>query len=406
MVEHDSTVRNAALALSAQHEYYVSNTGAFLAEYSLHHYQKALRQVIRLSEPDASFDAILGVCVIACQIESLRGGYEAATRHAIAGMRMIADQRSANQKSGLGEEELRSIFTDLQFQVLEANADEFHIHYPNMKEEVGPVPTAFKGVEDALPHLHVIGMRLFTLFEKAEGCEAGNWPASMPAELFEEYELTRAIFEEWAEAIARTESIARRTTGQQFQGLLVLKIFEASIRVDLDIFPRGEEAYDDFIAHNHGILKLVEVFLLSQGCNVVSTMGQDGQPSPKSRYFTSALGIVGLLFEIASRTADKSLCDEAVRLLRLAKRREGIWDSDAAANLLEKIKELEDHVTAIRGDNPRIKFVITEIRLVSDQKCLINYGFKQKRPGYFHSHWFEDIRPGEGVIESVMLDIS
>lgn len=415
LVQNNGAVRNAAFALSAIHEYYLDQapTKAFLAEYSLHHYQKALRQVIRLSSPGDSFDSILGVCVIACQIESLRGGFEAATRHAVAGMKMIADQRSSvvDSKTGLSEDDLSSIFSDLQYQVLEANADEFHINYPSLEEQVGPIPEAFKVVEEALPHLHTINMQLLNLFETAESYykpSVWNW-STIPTDLIAEYDSTRANFEAWAGALSRTESIARGVTGQQLHGFLALKIFEATMRVDLDIFPRGEAAYDDFITQNHGILKLVEVFLLSQGCNT----GMNHAPSHEvrststSRYFTSSLGIVGLLFEIATRTADKTLRDEAARLLRIAKRREGIWDSDAALRLLERIEELEDRATAIRDDSDcDSKFVITEIKLLSDQKCLVTYGFKKIESGYFYSHWFENIQPGEGVVESVTLDIS
>jgi hypothetical protein len=421
LIQHDSAVRNAAFALSALHEHYLGDGHGFgqvnLPEYSLHHYQKALRQVIRTQAPEESFDSVLGVCVISCQIESLRGGFEEATRHAVAGMKMIADYRgTAASKPGLRREDLRRIYSDLQYQVLEANAEEFSIPCPWADPLQDTIPVAFKVVEEALPYLHRIGMRHFNLYEQAEVCcNSGLFPVEqMPTELIQQHASLKADFESWASALSQTETVVQGRNAQQQAGFLALKIFEASMRIDIDLFPRGEDAFDEYIAENKAILKLVEVFFASQSSGLVPGSGVSGENSSCSawkprRYFTASLGIVGLLFDLATRTADCSLRNEALRLLRLAHRREGIWDSMIAANLVERLAEFEDGCRAARsvdGVDANATFVVTEIKLLSDAECLVHYGFKRREAGSFYSHWFEGLAPKEGPADSVVLDVS
>jgi hypothetical protein len=415
LIQHDSAVRNAAFALSALHEHYLGDRHGFshvnLPEYSLHHYQKALRQVIRNQAPEDSFDSVLGVCIISCQIESLRGGFEEATRHAMAGMKMIADhRRPAASKSGLNPEDLRRIFNDLQYQVLEANAEEFSIPCLWAAPPTDTIPVAFKMVEEALPYLHRIGLRHFNLIEQAEMCSNELFPAwQMPTELIQRHALLKADFERWSSALSKTETVVRGGSTQQQNGFLVLKIFEASMRVDLELFPCGEDAFDDFTTENNAILKLVEVFFESQTHGRISLSDEQNLGSWKQqRYFTASLGIVGLLFDLARRTADLFLRDEALRLLRLAHRREGIWDSLIAANLVERLAEFEACCRATRqaGEDANDDFVVTEIKLLSDVECLVHYGFKRRKPGAFYSHWFEGLAPFDGPAKTVVLDIS
>lgn len=415
LIQREAAVRNAAFALSALHEHYLGHTSAqvHLQEYSLHHYQKALRQVIHMREPGDSFSSILGVCILACQIESLRGNFEEATRHAKAGMKMIADfEGSSHLIAGLSHDELHSVFIDFQYHVLEANAEESHIPYSLDEALPLAIPKAFLTVEDALPYLHRLEMRQSNFYKMVEHHHSTWMSSPMTDSLIEEHQSIRSDFECWSAALSSTRSFMQHGSAQQHNGFLVLKISEAAIRIDLDLIPRGEAAYDDFVANNKAILKLVEELFSSQrGDGDIAHPSDDSSivtwPSRSIRYFTNALGIVGLLFEIATRTEDSSLRNEALRLLRMGHRREGPWDSLMAANLVERLVELKNSCTAAQSMvDGTSRLIITEIKLLSDSRCLIHYRFKRQEPGGIFSCWFDDMPPHNGPLQSMMLDIS
>lgn len=409
MVEHDAIVRNAAFALSTLHEHYLMHTAnqILVSEYSLHYYQKALQQIICLSTPSESFDSILGVCILACQFESLRGCFEDATRHAIAGVKIIADYqlKITGLTSGLSEDELGHLLLNLQYQVMDAGVDEIYSHTQPVIKQAVPVPLTFRVVEDALAYLDSLYTRSFSLYEKAElYYKTGDGNTSViPPDLLGEYRFLCTDFELWSEALSRTGNSADGGACQKVPGFLALKIFEASMRLELDVFFRGEEAYDDFSLENFGILKLVETFLLCQGYDPVPNQTRSARPPP---HFTASLGIVGLLFDIAIRTERIALRKEATRLLRTANRREGVCDSNVMAKVVDQIDELENRATAVkRSCDHNSKFVISEVKPLSEQEVRVAYALKERRVGQFYCYWFEDNPPDRYPVQSVLLKI-
>jgi hypothetical protein len=72
------------------------------------------------------------------------------------------------------------------------------------------------------------------------------------------------------------------------------------------------------------------------------TTSQPPLPAVVRPTFSLAIGIVPVLFLIASRVSDLVLRDKAVSLLRTCNRREGLWDSNLAARLVDRIMELRE----------------------------------------------------------------
>ncbi|ETN44392.1 uncharacterized protein HMPREF1541_10572 [Cyphellophora europaea CBS 101466] len=423
LVQHDAIVRYAVFALSQMHEHYLDQAFAVSSSinYALHYYQKALRQIVRLKSPDASFDSILIACMVFCVFESLRGGFDEATQHAVAGVNIIASRKSAGSSrdstSAISNDILLQLCLLLQGQVMEANSDEYRTWHPDLLKNLDVIPATFASVEHALPYLQIISYQVIHLFDIAETHhKTETWiPSSVSPMLLAEYTTLRTNFDAWSRAASQIESIVRNESGDQYQGYLILQIFRASLKIDLEVFVHGETVYDDFKADNFGILKLVEVLFQVQG-------GSDRPRDPISPQtgayslsraaapftFTSTLGIVSLLFEIATRTNDSMLRNEALQLMRLSNRREGIWDSRVAALLAEKVVLLKQRGNAAAEEDQHsgFRFIVTDIQLLSDQKCKLTYGFKRNQPGTFKSFWLESIAPEEGSLQTEVIEIS
>ena len=66
VAQYAPSIRHAVFALSSMHEYYASvhESREVLHDFSMHHYNKAIRQIIRISEPEQSFDTLLLTAVM------------------------------------------------------------------------------------------------------------------------------------------------------------------------------------------------------------------------------------------------------------------------------------------------------------------------------------------------------
>jgi hypothetical protein len=410
LVENDPIVRQAVVALSDMHEHYLDMGGDGSLQSALHHYQKTLRQLIRLDRPDTSFDTLLAACIILHSFESLRGGFDEATKHAAAGVRMIMDRQQdtgPRQASVVSEQVLSEVFLELHQQVIEANDSDFHAQYPGLNEDMGPVPEAFRNVEEALPFFYRLTYRLLSLFELAEEHYKTYEfiPGLISPLLVPEFDHVRDLYDTWASALSHIESLVKSKDSQQYQGYMVLKCYELSFKIDLEIFKYGEVAYDEFKGENFGILKLIEVLLQAHGDGGSPDSLLSARSGPPAAVFISSLGVISLLFEVATRTNDEQLRQEALSLLQRTNRREGIWDSRVAARLAERILQLKREGAAATNLHFGQKFVVTDIQLLSKDKCRVTYGFKTAVAGSFQSFWLETIAPEEGTLTTEVIDL-
>lgn len=82
----------------------------------------------------------------------------------------------------------------------------------------------------------------------------------------------------------------------------------------------------------------------------------------------------------------------------------GIWDSRIAAHLAARVLELKQKGST--SQYPGHKFVITDIRLLSHDRCKVTYGFTENFASSFHSFWLKTIPSGEGILYSEVIEIA
>lgn len=422
LVQDDVIIHQAVLALSVFHEHYLDHDTACvcLSENALGWYQKARQQIIELDSPDHFFDSILCACIIFCTCDALVGDFESATRHAVAGMRMIAAWKSNTSSPHCAsvfesaEKTLGNLFLALQVQIMEANVDDVQIECPRLVEQMEETPDHFNSVAEAFPPLQTLLTRVFNLFRDAEAYYENNvWlPSSISPQLRPAYEAICAKYDAWAKAMSNIRDVVRGTDSRSHAGYLLLEILASSLEINLHVFVHGESAYDDFKETNHDILSLVEAFLEVQSEGACVNTTNDNRDKPlrpggNRLSFTSSPEVVPLLFEIATRTSDSGLRQRALQLLRSSSRREGVWDCRVASSLAEKIVKLKQQGAEEAGNHGvDCKFLITDIMLLSEQTCMVRYGFKRVQTGSFNSFWLENICPGQGLLSSRILTVT
>lgn len=124
VAQHVPPVKHALFALSSMHESYAlpSESQYLLHQYVMYHYNEALRQVVKISQPEHSYNTLLLTCVMFCAIESLRGNFLQSLQHAHSGMKIIAQARVSSSTDQLlpriAPETLAQTFLALQNQVM------------------------------------------------------------------------------------------------------------------------------------------------------------------------------------------------------------------------------------------------------------------------------------------------
>lgn len=213
LIQTDSIVRQAIMALSTLHEYYLNPQPAdsILCDRALIYYQKARQQIIGLESLDDSFDSILCASVIFSACEGLRGNFSTATQHAIAGMKMIVDRKSSGSHAvtllTASEKSLFYVFLDLQSQVLEANEDGFELAYPGLEQHLFDMPTLFTSAEQAVVHLQILVNQILDLYHTAvEHHETVPWISSQVSPALQPvYEAICSKFYVWERAVTQME---------------------------------------------------------------------------------------------------------------------------------------------------------------------------------------------------------
>lgn len=421
LIQTDPIVRQAVMALSALHEHYLGQqpTDPCLPDRALTYYQKASQQIINLERPDDHFDSILCASIIFSACEGLRGNFDVATQHAIAGLKMIGARGASTPRTTSmltsNEKNLFDIFMDLQSQVMEANHDGFNVVFPGLQEHMLDMPDHFQNVEEAVSHIQILTNQIFDLYQQAERYHENQpWiPSQIALPLQPVYEAVSSKYQLWENAVLELKGLSQYGDARQRAAYILLQIFAFSYKIYLYVFVHGESTYDDLITTNYHIISLIETYLhIDAGTSSLMTSNTTPSPSPPTKSgllpvsFSSYPGVIPVLFELATRTDDTALCQRALKLLRYSNKREGVWDGALAAKLAEKLNHMqEEGEAAVTTHRVGYKFLITDIQLLSERKYLITSGFKRIQPGSFDSWWLETISPEQGTTWSQIVTI-
>ena len=187
--------------------------------------------------------------------------------------------------------------------------------------------------------------------------------------------------------------MASGADGNEHKAYFLIKIYQSVVSILLESLDKNIPSFDSFEPEVSGMLKLIEVFLESHSGWTTGIAAQSPNPAGTSRIFTVSLGVVPILFEIAHRSRVRHLRDEALRLLRNCNRREGIWDSNAAARVAERLNCLQEEVeTAFPDDEQCHRVIVTDMGLLTETEIPFKYMVAPTKT-MMNSFWLNSFNP-------------
>jgi len=209
-------------------------------------------------------------------------------------------------------------------------------------------------------------------------------PQTIPAEMIVHRDRLGKEILRWIASFTPIFAHSQTFEGRRdFTGATVLLIWAKSSLVTLETHVQGigEMIYDQFDPAFVEILALCKTIIEPPSSSRLSP------PREKEARFSSDLGIIPILFWVAIKCRHSFTRHEAIRLLQVAPRREGIWDSLLTAKASSWIVEIEEAGMTPDGYvPPQSRVCITSIN------CLL-------------SHWEQLSRQKQGTFDIKLVEV-
>jgi hypothetical protein len=117
-----------------------------------------------------------------------------------------------------------------------------------------------------------------------------------------------------------------------------------AVLLEVDDFVNPEQDFDKSIETFQAMVEESEQFIeLSRPFNTTAAWSSNGSDESKPRaILTMSSGCVLPLYFVAARCRHSATRHKALHLLQTCKRREGLWDSDLAADIAERVISIEE----------------------------------------------------------------
>lgn len=222
------------------------------------------------------------------------------------------------------------------------------------------LPTRFESLVEARLAGDRLNEKLLRFIERLQ--MAKNNPSNVLPASWKQYGMAlKGEMESWAEAFAPIFESRHdpKTTDLEKSGIAALKMFQINGDIlFLMMFCDTEVKFDAFLPQFKTVVELGweavqadEKRAATDHCRSPSscphrhtTTEKDGKVSVGhvKPSFSADLGIVPPLYVVATKCRDPRIRRQAVQLLRSSARREGMWDSELAANIGQWVMEIEE----------------------------------------------------------------
>ncbi|KAF3385384.1 hypothetical protein F1880_002748 [Penicillium rolfsii] len=420
---NEPIIRTVAIAIGSLHRTFIFDQQGLSAprettQFTLLRYNEAIRQLVAVNprtSPQAN-DTFLIACILFFCFECLQANYKSAFQHAISGLKIIKQQQLLVDGPALSRymppKTITLLFGILEHQILEIQGDEI------LANELRPaILFSFQhyaidpsrppsSVEDILTSLQVLYNR-FTRFEAV--CEMLEDTTQDEAfeiiaqvqyiqteflQVLSDLKTWVAVFDNWVDQ-------PKSYDGSDSFLVSILKVWRATISILLHLeWPPSELSWDRFTVDFASVTSLVaEMFGVSTNTlfmrpSLPGSPSQDEQPplpnsKPKflpplrpkpaksaSSTFSLSLGIVTPLYICATRCRESSTRHQAIFLLSYCQRREGLWDSEMAGRIANRIVRIEEKAANI---SPGTEYHASDIPLSARVRSLSPQFDDQKR---------------------------
>ncbi|KAF4292627.1 hypothetical protein CNMCM8686_007248 [Aspergillus fumigatus] len=388
----DATVRVAAAALGSLHRAFVRDGGgpavapSGLTRYALQQYSSAIHLALnRIPVTEGqSTDSILIMCVLFFCFESLHGHFRNAVQHGIAGLRILRQREERFLKEGvrLPPSIVRLMFVTIENQMLEIDWQSYlpvsiqsTLLSPSKLPPVNLEDTpTLDQLSDSFQFCYNQYLKLLYLSQNLESVELVQilqQNEAYYAQVRQHMHAWSVKFDAFLAAHVQTnQSEADRVTINHLK--MWRKVMDIFVNIDGST---SEGGLDRFASDFGAILCLAEDLIDSssrtpasrskpsakvqpsqQRPNTLPTIlpkpgSSSLSPSPppssssslsSSSFFVVSLGLVPLLWIIATSCRHSQIRHRAIDLMSRSRRREGVWDSALFSTLARKVVTLEE----------------------------------------------------------------
>ncbi|RDW83033.1 hypothetical protein BP5796_04524 [Coleophoma crateriformis] len=339
----EPALRHTAVAIGSVHELLCTNNQENrhdVSLYSLQQYSKSIRHINRpsLKNPEAyKPELILLSCVLYVCFDSLRDQHEIAHYHLRAGLNIIAQWKKGRIKLSADTEHLvdhvlTPLFTQLGIQaglfISPTNVDNIVPIWTYLYEMNGTKHINCTSMEEATRELDIIISKVMYIFSRPPTVEGPDRARQFSA-LLQRCKALETFLNSYNIATMSQKDLHAATLIKIYLLMLVIlgrkRSFNYLAPVLDDIEP--PELNNDF----QTMINLIR--------SLISTTNP-ATPSSKSS-FTSNIGVIVPLYITVVHSRNVALRYEALDLLKLAPRKEGMWDSSQVAQVCARVLAVE-----------------------------------------------------------------
>jgi hypothetical protein len=157
---------------------------------------------------------------------------------------------------------------------------------------------------------------------------------------------------DWNVSFERFMNIHSKSfTSKQVRGAALLKIHHTVVRIMCDMTPSAQDLRPLEEATNAPLdfIKFIDDFkIIINLCRSLITAAEaDARAGKPALTFSTDLGVIGPLYYVGVKCTSREIKREAMELLRRCPRKEGMWDSETAVNLVSQFWEIEERQRAL-----------------------------------------------------------
>ncbi|KAJ5691758.1 hypothetical protein N7462_001181 [Penicillium macrosclerotiorum] len=374
---HEPAIRHVIVALGSLHETFVrdagvpvtSGTRAIHSPFALRQYLRAIRCLLPTTAPSLPVDVCLMSCVLFAAFEAMRGQYGCAITHITSGLKILGELRtsesSVDQWIALSTGRmpyvtinvLCGLFTRLEAQAVvtvhNTSASPLSL-WPKLAIDLDR-PVAFHSLAEAREMLEV-----YTYFYRQHSTAMRNQNKMMDSltymnpEAVTLHDTSLSLLARWSDALDRfLLETSASLTSRDHRGAAILKLRKIDCFIVLDVLQFAEVTgaeestlwdryYSLFEQMVHLGESIVEYFCSTGFLHVSSPSSLSPLPALPPTIFSLDLGIIGAMFNVATRCRDPCLRRRALNVLRVASVQEGVWNSVIVAAIAEKWIDIEE----------------------------------------------------------------
>lgn len=389
----EPAVRHAVVALSAAHRFDITG-GAWLPavygidaeRFTLKQYNKAIYHLRSVTANNSAsghggspnkkaLRVALITCMLFVTLEYLRGQYKMGSAHLRYGIQLLADISAPAPRSSMAP----SILSPAEDFVHDALIDSYarltiqsamfghvpsHLCVIVRDPQVHALPYTFASLvearqtlDDLLNRIHCLKRHIYGFQSPKSEKETENEDyevneSNIPENDPEAFETQRKIVADlslWRKAYNASLSLLKTNSCKERVGFLLLRVYYemAVIMASVSLSTEGEIVFD---THTDDFVAVITTFfdMWKYWCTIsipikkVDLEFQNGNPGCGGYSFTIESGFIPPMYYTGLKCRIPRIRRLAIRLLRAAPHREGVWNGPLLADVLEEVARLEE----------------------------------------------------------------